>query len=93
MTAPAPGGADTGSVMMLVFDGYPGCVASDPRTTPTKIAQRGPRELGIEWGDGASSFYDVRDLRLACGCASCIDEWAGENRLDPDSVPEELAEE
>ena len=63
---------------------------ADPRTTPTKIAQHGPRELAIEWADGASSLYDVRSLRLACGCASCVDEWSGENRLDPDSVPEDV---
>lgn len=66
-------------------------MASDPRTTPTKISQHGSRELAIEWADGVSSLYDVRKLRLACGCATCIDEWTGENRLDPNSVPEAVS--
>jgi hypothetical protein len=35
-------------------------------TTPTEIAQRGPRTLAIRWSDGAESLLDVRDLRLAC---------------------------
>lgn len=32
----------------------------------------------------------MRGLRLACGCAQCIDEWSGENRLDPETVPEDV---
>jgi ATP-binding protein involved in chromosome partitioning len=58
--------------------------------TPTGIAQRGPRELVIRWSDGAESVLDVRALRLACACAQCIDEWSGEGRLDPSSVPDDV---
>ena len=58
-----------------------------PATTPTRIAQQGPRQLAISWADGETSTYDVRALRMACGCAKCIDEWTGEGTLDPDSVP------
>ena len=65
-------------------------MAADPTTTPTEIAQHGARELRIAWADGESHLYDVRELRLACGCASCIDEWTGEERLDPSSVPEDV---
>ena len=58
--------------------------------TPTEIAQRGSRALAIRWSDGAESVLDVRELRLACGCAECVDEWSGAGRLDPASVPEDV---
>ena len=61
-----------------------------PSATPTSIRQDGPRTLAITWSDGHESRYDVRDLRLACGCASCVDEWTGVERLDPASVPEDV---
>lgn len=61
-----------------------------PAPTPIEIAQRGPRTLAIRWSDGAESLLDVRELRLACGCAVCVDEWSGEERLDPGSVPEDV---
>jgi DUF971 family protein len=65
-------------------------VPDDAATQPTDIRQHSPTELAITWGDGESSIYPVRDLRLACGCAECVDEWTGENRLDPASVPEDV---
>lgn len=60
------------------------------RTTPAEIRQAGPRELAIRWRDGAETVYPVRDLRLACACAQCVDEWTGAYRLDPASVPEDV---
>ena len=59
-------------------------------TTPTKIEQRGPRTLGVTWADGVESLIDVRALRLACGCAQCIDEWTHEQRLDSSAVPADV---
>ena len=64
--------------------------SDEARTTPQDIRQKGPRELAITWRDGHESVYPVRALRLACGCASCVDERTGEGRLDPDSVPEDV---
>ena len=58
--------------------------------TPTRIRQRGPRELAIRWSDGDESVFEVRALRLACACARCVDEWSGEGRLDPATVPEDV---
>ena len=64
----------------------------DPaRVTPASIRQKGPRELAILWQDGHESAYAVRALRLACACAVCVDEWTGEDRLDPTSVPDDVA--
>ncbi len=59
-------------------------------TTPTAIRQQGPRELAIRWADDHESVYSVRALRLACACASCIDEWTGAERLDEALVPADV---
>ena len=58
--------------------------------TPTRIVQQGPRELLIGWSDGLEHVYDVRELRLACACAVCVDEWSGEARLDASTVPDDV---
>lgn len=60
-------------------------------TTPSRIGQQGPRALAITWSDGHESVYDVRRLRLACGCATCVDEWSGAERIDAASIPEDVA--
>ena len=44
-------------------------------------------QLSILWSDGHRSVYDCRDLRLACRCAACVDEWSHENLIRPEQVP------
>ena len=57
---------------------------------PKNINQIDPTKLGITWTDGHESVYSVRHLRESCPCANCIDEWTGEKRLDPNSIPDNL---
>lgn len=63
----------------------------DDAHLPTEIRQHDSRTLAITWADGGSSLIDVRALRLACGCAVCIDEWTGKPLLAPERVAADIA--
>ncbi len=43
--------------------------------------------MNIIWNDGHASRYSGRDLRLACRCAACVDEWTHERIIVADHVP------
>lgn len=58
---------------------------------PSKIFRRGKDEIGFEWIDGTKSVFHVRDLRLACPCALCVDETSGKKLLDPATVPADIS--
>jgi ATP-binding protein involved in chromosome partitioning len=53
---------------------------------PTALGRKNDA-LVIWWNDGNCSEYDVRELRLCCPCASCVNEWTGEKILRPERVP------
>jgi ATP-binding protein involved in chromosome partitioning len=57
---------------------------------PASLHRLGDRTLIVSWNDGRRSTYDVRALRLACPCASCVNEWTGERTLRPAHVPENV---
>ena len=56
------------------------------RNTPIGLLRRDPRTLSILWEDGHRDDFDVRDLRLSCHCALCIEEMSGRKLLDPKTV-------
>ena len=43
------------------------------RNIPIGLLRRDPRTLSILWQDGHRDDFDVRDLRLACQCALCVE--------------------
>lgn len=57
---------------------------------PLELKQLGSDTLGIRWADNHESTYKVRNIRLSCRCANCIDEWTRAPILKPESVPETI---
>jgi len=64
---------------------------SGARTTPIGFRQHDARTLSVLWEDGQGADFDVRDLRLACRCALCVEEMSGRPLLDPASIRPDVA--
>ena len=77
-------------------EGEPAWVESAVRptgspTTPVGFRRRDARTLSVLCEDGRRDDFDVRDLRLACPCALCVEEMSGRPLLDPKNVLADVA--
>ncbi len=52
--------------------------------------QEGDAALRITWADGRACHYNAPELRRACPCAQCVNEWSGERVLRPETVSDDL---
>ena len=61
-----------------------------PAIEPREIKQEGESGLRITWADDCVCCYAAAELRRACPCAQCVNEWTGQRVLKPETVSEEL---
>ncbi|PYS87064.1 MAG: hypothetical protein DMF62_13715 [Acidobacteria bacterium] len=57
---------------------------------PTQIVEESDSEIAITWSDNSETRYSAVQLRRACPCAGCVDEWTGKKTLQEANVPENL---
>jgi len=61
-----------------------------PAIEPREIKQEGESGLQITWADDCVCGYTAAELRRACPCAQCVNEWTGQRVIKPETVSEEL---
>ena len=57
---------------------------------PVQIIEESDSEVSIKWSDDSESKFTAAQLRRACPCAGCINEWTGEKMLDPAKIADDL---
>jgi len=57
---------------------------------PSEISQESNSVLRITWADGRVCDYQAANLRRACPCAQCVNEWTGQRTLQPESIADEV---
>ena len=58
---------------------------------PTRIVEESDSALSITWSNETDSKYNAAQLRKACPCASCINEWTGEKVLKDENVAADIS--
>ena len=57
-------------------------------TEPREILQDSDTSLRITWADQRVCTYSAAELRRACPCAQCVNEWTGQRTLKPSTIAE-----
>jgi DUF971 family protein len=57
---------------------------------PLQIVEESDSEVSIKWSDESESRFTATQLRRACPCAGCVNEWTGEKMLDPANISDDL---
>ena len=57
---------------------------------PIQIIEESDSEVSIKWSDNSESRFTAAQLRRACPCAGCVNEWTGEKMLDPEKIADDL---
>lgn len=61
-----------------------------PAIEPKEIKHEDDFNVSITWGDDRRCHYCAVDLRRACPCAQCVDEWTGKRVLKAGSISETI---
>jgi DUF971 family protein len=62
-----------------------------PAIEPREIKREGDSALSITWGDDTVCRYTAAELRRACPCAQCVNEWTGQRVLSPETISDDLS--
>ena len=57
---------------------------------PLQIIEESDAVISIRWSDDAETKYNAVELRRACPCAGCVNEWTGEKILKADTVSNDI---
>jgi DUF971 family protein len=57
---------------------------------PREVKQEGEIGVRITWADDHVCQYTSAEIRRACPCAQCVNEWTGQRVLKPETIAEEL---
>ncbi len=57
---------------------------------PTDVRPVGAHEILITWNGSTRQLFSLRQLRLLCPCAGCVDEMTGKRVVTLDKVSPEI---